>query len=293
MSETIVAVFETGPHADQAASALKAAGVQSSAIERHSKESAVEASGQGSAPKSTGFFFWDMMLGVQAQHQDRPSYERSVERGETVLAVTVSDEEADKVMAVLEEHSPIDLEGTSGSSDDAMGDRAAPAAKKEAAKGEEIIQLAEEELQVGKRTVNRGTTRIRRYVVETPVEQTVSLKDETVTIERRKPVVDAATGDVLTEKTVEVSNTSEVPVAEKTARLKEEVVVHRQGTEHTETVRDTVRQDRVDVEDASKGAAASRDTVRHQEVEIETVPAVETATSTRAAASTSRLGSKH
>jgi uncharacterized protein (TIGR02271 family) len=293
MSETIVAVFETGSHADQAASALKAAGVQSSAIERHSKESAVAASGQGSAPKSTGFFFWDMMLGVQAQHQDRPSYERSVERGETVLAVTVSDEEADKIMAVLEKHSPVDLEGTSGSSD-AMGDRAAPAAKKkETAKGEEVIQLAEEELQVGKRTVNRGTTRIRRYVVETPVEQTVSLKDQTVTIERRKPVVDEATGDVLTEKTVEVNNTSEIPVSGKIARLKEEVVVHRQSSEHTETVRDTVRQDRVDVEDASKGSASSRDTVRHQEIAIETVPAVETATATRAAAVTNRLGSKH
>ena len=33
---------------------------------------------------------------------------------------------------------------------------------------EEVIPLSEEQLEVGKRTVDRGTTRIRRYVVEKP-----------------------------------------------------------------------------------------------------------------------------
>jgi Domain of unknown function (DUF2382) len=37
--------------------------------------------------------------------------------------------------------------------------------------------------QVGKRTVNRGTTRIRRYVIETPVEREVSLRDQRVSRE--------------------------------------------------------------------------------------------------------------
>ena len=36
--ETIVAVFETGAHADAAVRALESAGVQLSAIERHNKE---------------------------------------------------------------------------------------------------------------------------------------------------------------------------------------------------------------------------------------------------------------
>ena len=47
---------------------------------------------------------------------------------------------------------------------------------------EEVIPLAEEILVVGKRTVNTGTTRIRRYVVETPVEQDVSLVRERVVV---------------------------------------------------------------------------------------------------------------
>jgi stress response protein YsnF len=62
----------------------------------------------------------------------------------------------------------------------------------------------------------------------------------------------------LTEKTVEVTETSEVPVAEKVARLKEEVVVRREGAERTETIRDTVRRDELAVEDASEAAPARR-----------------------------------
>ena len=51
--------------------------------------------------------------------------------------------------------------------------------------GEETLQLAEEALSVGKRAVQGGATRIRKYVVSTPVEEQVRLRDEKVTIERR------------------------------------------------------------------------------------------------------------
>jgi stress response protein YsnF len=40
---------------------------------------------------------------------------------------------------------------------------------------EEVIALSEEQLTVGKRLVNHGTTHIRRFVVETPVEENVTL----------------------------------------------------------------------------------------------------------------------
>ena len=65
----------------------------------------------------------------------------------------------------------------------------APAqALRPAPQNEEVIPLAEEVLVVGKQTVNTGTTRIRRYVVEIPVEQQVSLVRERVVVERRRPV---------------------------------------------------------------------------------------------------------
>ena len=117
---------------------------------------------------------------------------------------------------------------------------------------EEVIPLGEEVLEVGKRTENRGTVRIHRYVVETPVEKQVTLQSERVVVERRKPVADKATGEILTEVTVEVVETAEVPVINKRARLREEVVVRTEHTQHVETVRDTVRRDEVDIQQPGK-----------------------------------------
>ena len=49
-----------------------------------------------------------------------------------------------------------------------------------------MIPIVEEQLSVGKREVERGGVRVRSYVVETPVEETVRLRDETVNVERRR-----------------------------------------------------------------------------------------------------------
>jgi len=117
--------------------------------------------------------------------------------------------------------------------------------------GEQVIPLSEEQLDVGKRTVDRGTTRIRRYVVEKPVEENVTLRGERVTVERRQPIETTAvpgTG-AFEERVVEVRETAEEPVVAKTAHVAEEVVVGREATERTETVRDTVRREEVEVTD--------------------------------------------
>jgi stress response protein YsnF len=50
---------------------------------------------------------------------------------------------------------------------------------------EEVIPVAEEELRIGKRDVSHGRVRVRSYVVETPVSEQVSLREENVHIERR------------------------------------------------------------------------------------------------------------
>jgi stress response protein YsnF len=83
--------------------------------------------------------------------------------------------------------------------------------------------------------------------VETPVQQQVSLYDEKVIVERRKPVTDAVTGETLTEVTIEMIETSERPVVGKSVKVREEVVVRRERTQRIETVRDTVRRDEIEV----------------------------------------------
>lgn len=126
---------------------------------------------------------------------------------------------------------------------------------------EEVIPVMEERLVVGKREVNRGRVRVRSYVVERPVEEQVRLHDERVTIERR-PVDRAlsdADRDAFRERTIEATATGEEAVISKEARIVEEVSVHKEAADRTETVRDTVRRTEVEVDDAANartGAAS-------------------------------------
>jgi uncharacterized protein (TIGR02271 family) len=111
------------------------------------------------------------------------------------------------------------------------------------------IQLVKETLEVGKRAVSGATTRIRRFVVETPVQEQVSLRNETVTLERR-PVTDGrpvGTAD-FTDKIIEMTESSEQAVVSKTARVVEEVNLRKNVTDHVETVNDTLRRDEVEIE---------------------------------------------
>ena len=113
---------------------------------------------------------------------------------------------------------------------------------------EETLQLSEEQIQVGKRLVNRGTTRIRRFVVETPVEENVTLHSERVSVERRPVTGDARVTDAdFTDKTIEVTERDEEAVVGKTARVKEEVVVRKDAADRVETVHDTVRREDVEI----------------------------------------------
>jgi len=121
-----------------------------------------------------------------------------------------------------------------------------PAARGPAAM-EEVIPLGEEVLEVGKRIENRGTVSIRRFVVETPIERQITLQSERVIVERRRPVSDKVTGEVLTEVSIEVIETEEVPTIARRTRLREEVVVRTERTQRVETVRETLRHDEVEI----------------------------------------------
>jgi stress response protein YsnF len=113
---------------------------------------------------------------------------------------------------------------------------------------EEVIPLGEEVLEVGKRTESRGTASIRRFVVETPVERQVTLVSERVVIERRRPVNDQVTGEVLTDVSIEVIETEEVPMVSKRTRVREEIVVRMERSQRVETVKEIVRRDEVEVQ---------------------------------------------
>jgi uncharacterized protein (TIGR02271 family) len=128
-----------------------------------------------------------------------------------------------------------------------------------AASDEEVIPVVEEQLQVGKRDVSHGRVRIRSYVVETPVEEQVSLRQERVHVERR--AVDRPLGEAdaaFRDRTIEAEERREEAVVSKEARVKEELVVRKDVEQRTETISDTVRSTEVDVEDERSSNATDR-----------------------------------
>jgi stress response protein YsnF len=113
--------------------------------------------------------------------------------------------------------------------------------------------LAEEQINVGKRLVQEGTTRIRRFVTETPVETQVTLHEEHARVLRRA-ISDPNYVRNLdwTDKTIEITETVEEPVVTKSVHVAEEVVIQREGSDHVKTVKDKVRRQQVEVERVSE-----------------------------------------
>jgi uncharacterized protein (TIGR02271 family) len=115
---------------------------------------------------------------------------------------------------------------------------------------DERLQVIEEELRVGKREVGRGGVRVRSYVTERPVEEQVELRQEHVTIDRRPVDRELAPGEAaFQERTIEAVERGEEAVVSKTARVTEEVGLSKDVERETETVRDSVRKQDVEVED--------------------------------------------
>lgn len=112
---------------------------------------------------------------------------------------------------------------------------------------EKTLPVVREELQVGKREVQTGAFRVYSRATETSVSENVTLREEHASIDRHA-VDRPATAADMREGVVEVRETAERPVVEKTARVVEEVVVGKQATERSETINETLRGTEVEVE---------------------------------------------
>ncbi|WP_284945244.1 YsnF/AvaK domain-containing protein [Acidisoma cladoniae] len=262
-SETIVAIYDNAADASAAVSDLHDAGIPASAIEQHSKDTgylndtrdiAVE-----SEPHKTGGF-WAWLTGEGTDDTHHALYDRSIESGSTVVTVVTDEMKIDTITAILESHSPVDLTERHdhyGTDNAVVSDAAYTHPVETAPLGhdtmaahpggnEEVLALSEEQLEIGKRQIDRGTTRIRRYVVERPVEEQITLRNETVNVYRR-PATGASTVGAFTDKTIEVTETAEEAVIAKTAHVVEEVVVGKTVEDRVETVHETLRRDEVEI----------------------------------------------
>jgi len=111
---------------------------------------------------------------------------------------------------------------------------------------------SEEELHVGTTEREAGRVRLKKYVVEDQVTETVPVRREEVRLER-EPITDANAGSALdgpdiSEEEHEVTLRSEEPVVEKRTVPKERVRLEKDVETEQREVSDTVRSERIDVD---------------------------------------------
>lgn len=167
--------------------------------------------------------------------------------GGTLIAVTAISDHVSAVERIFGEHSATKIDEA------ALTANAAPIAAAAATEveGQRAIPIVEEELQVGKRTVDQGGVRVYRRVVEMPVEESVNLREEHVVVQRNPTDRPATQADLEAQgtRTIELTETAEEAVVGKSAHVIEEVLVGKVAGEHTEHIRDTVRRTEVEVEE--------------------------------------------
>jgi uncharacterized protein (TIGR02271 family) len=265
MDQTVIGVFDTYDHAERAKQQLVARGFSANDVQVRAHSADLGTTGTTGTTTTTtrdedvGFmdsvrnFFADLFGPDQ---DDAGHYSEAVRRGGAVVAVTVSDESrVDSAREALAATGAVDIEkrvaewratGYQGYRSDA-----APYTREEIEKERSrVIPVVQEELEVGKRQVDLGAVRVVSRMVETPVKESVTLREEHASIERRPVDRPASEADLnaLRDQSIEVRETAEKAVVSKTARVVEEVVVGKTASERTEQVTDTVRNTVVDVQ---------------------------------------------
>src|SRR5687768_4254787 len=119
---------------------------------------------------------------------------------------------------------------------------------------DDAMTRSEEELRVGTAERESGRVRLKKYVVEDEVTQTVPVRREEVRLER-EPITDgnagaATDGPVISDDEHEVVLHEEEPVAEKQVVPKERVRLDKEAHTEERQVSDTVRKVEIEVDDA-------------------------------------------
>ena len=197
---------------------------------------------------------WLSDQGVPEREADE--YVDGVRKGGKLVTLSSPDERSRDAVRIMRRHE--DHAARAADTGAAVGAAATREAETRTRADDETVQVTEEELDVGTREVERGGVRIRSYVTEEPVQEDVTVRDETIHVDRRpvdRTVSEAEADDAFRERSIEMSETDEEVVVGKRARVIEEIGLSKEVDERTETVSDTVRRTDVEVEGADEGRA--------------------------------------
>ena len=272
------AYFETRAAADAAVNDLVAAGFPREQI------SVAGTGASGATGTTDNRSFWEELKDLFLPAEDRYAYAEGLRRGGFVVSVRTEETEYERVLEILDRDGAVDLdkqeaswrgEGWTGypgeeaaaasvpagiasqtdlSAMSSSETAAAPRRTAATAGTEEVIPVYEEQLRVGKRDVSHGRVRIRSYVVETPVNEQVRLRSESVQVERKPVDRPVAAGDALfQDRVIEAEERAEEAVIAKDARVKEELTLRKTTDDRTQDISDTVRHTEVEIQDDRGG----------------------------------------
>jgi uncharacterized protein (TIGR02271 family) len=177
---------------------------------------------------------------------DAEVYLEGVRQGGTIITANVTDSTATRAAEIMSSFSMVNIAERA-----AQFQSANPTlVLSDPARDEHVLEVIEEDLQVGKGEVERGRMRIYSVVSEREVAQDVALRDETIRVNRR-PVnrqVDIRP-ELFQERSFEMVEMDEIALVGKTARVVEEVVLGKEVVEKIETIKETLRRQDVEIEE--------------------------------------------
>ena len=257
-SEYVTAFFDSEAEAEAAVARIEAEGVPRDQIRMVAGglDAGIEAGTAAAEPRSKGFF--GMLEDLFMPDDDRYAYAEGLSRGGFLVTVGTTAANRDRILDILDDEGTVDMDAREESwrSEGWAGYQAAPEVASQRTDAaatstgtDAPIEVVEESLRVGKRNVEHGRVRVRSYVVETPIEEEVSLRSETVHLERKAVDRPVGASDAFVDRTIEATETAEEAVISKEARVTEEISLDKVVDARTETVRDTVRRTEVEIED--------------------------------------------
>jgi uncharacterized protein (TIGR02271 family) len=272
--ETLVAAFDTSEHAIAAVNALEASGFHPADISVIDSSRLTASRGVDVDAHPPGL--WQRLFGTDLHRYEATVYADTIDDGGTVVSVRVPHDQVAQASGILDLHRPINVHDravTSGVAPAAHVETAAKAiaavplaaaqavavTPKLANLHSDVLQLAEEQLQIGKKNVETGRTRVRRFTTERDVSQDVTLHEEHAELLRTALTQPAALEEIdWADGELEVVETREQALVNKTARVVEEVSLRTKGADHLETIHEKLRRQEAQVEQLDASGKPTR-----------------------------------
>lgn len=252
MTQTVIGIFKDTDDAKHAVMDLRSNGFSDADVDTSNQsilreDSNADREEEGNLGDRIERFFSNLF----DSDEESTRYTEAAKRGVLVSVRAASTEEATRASRILDDDGAIDIDETGM---DGFAGRSASLDSRRTADDDtgKSIPIVEEDINVGKREVETGRVRVRSRIIETPVEQTVRLREEHVDVERTPANRPATEDDFATaqDDEMEMRTTAEIPVVKKDARVVEEVRLKKGVREREEKVKDKVRRKDVKIDDS-------------------------------------------